>query len=144
MEHIYGMLDALESIVLDGKKVPFSDKILLDEKQLLSLIDKIRLSIKSEAEVIKNSLSRNAKAIEKEAPVSKIETPQISTEESILENAYKEAGSIRKGADEYADFVLANLQLMVTKMQSNIVKMEKNMTGGRKSLEEKRDQKQIH
>lgn len=139
MEHIYGMLDALESVVLEGKKVPFSEKILLDEKQLLTLVDKIRLSIKSEAEVIQNALSRNAKPIERDEQVTQTEALP-PTEDNILESAYKEARNIKKGADEYADFVLANLQLMVTKMQSNMVKMERNMTGGRKSLEEKRDQ----
>ncbi|HTY14057.1 MAG TPA: hypothetical protein VMD02_07760 [Candidatus Omnitrophota bacterium] len=43
MMKILGLLDTLESVVLDGFKIPLTKKTMVNEEQLLKIIDKIRL-----------------------------------------------------------------------------------------------------
>ena len=42
---ILGLLDTLESMILDGTKIPLTKKILINEDKILAVIDKMRLVI---------------------------------------------------------------------------------------------------
>ena len=48
--------------------------------------------------------------------------------------ATQKATKIKEGANDYADYVLANLQLTLTKMQKNLIHLEKNIESGRQIL----------
>ena len=47
---ILGLLDTLESTILDSTKIPMTKKIIINEEQILELIDKIRLVAQGGAE----------------------------------------------------------------------------------------------
>ena len=42
MSKLLGLLDVLESKILEGKKVPLTEKVMVDEDEVMSIIDKIR------------------------------------------------------------------------------------------------------
>ena len=46
----------------------------------------------------------------------------------------KDVDEMKQGADEYANDVLTQLQLLVTKLQKNLMRLEKNINAGRDML----------
>lgn len=117
---ILGLLDTLESMVLDGFKIPLTGKILLNEGKILNLIDKIRLVAEGGQDFVKNQMGMGKKeerefAFQKEAarmedaPEALSEDMQAKVNE-VMQQAYQIAKEVRMGADKYADEVLANLE----------------------------------
>ncbi|MBU0629346.1 MAG: hypothetical protein KKC80_00320 [Candidatus Margulisbacteria bacterium] len=112
---ILGLLDTLESIILDSTKVPFSKKVIVDEVKVLSIIDKIRLVQQGGSDFAKKAIVRNDAG---ESPVHHQPGGQEPEHkgifegktQEIIEQAYQLAKEIRGGADKYADEVLANLE----------------------------------
>lgn len=138
MNETLGLLDTLEAMLMDGNRVPLTDKVMVDEQSFLQLIDKIRLSVKSGGRAAQNLFdgqapveSANGPATAPAQPVDNASTISIS----LLEKEEAEAEKLSRDSQLYADQVMANLQLMVTKMQTNLVKFEKSIEEGRQSIE---------
>jgi hypothetical protein len=132
MNEALGLLDSLEATILEGKKIPLTDRVVLEEKEILSLIDKLRLTLKSNGGVVREALKSGPR-------------PTIAVQESaspqILKDALKKAERIKAGAQEYADQTLSNLQLMITKSQKGLLVLEQNIEKGREVLEGLRKEK---
>tara|TARA_B100000427_G_scaffold326200_1_gene334412 strand:- start:1916 stop:2368 length:453 start_codon:yes stop_codon:yes gene_type:complete len=126
---ILGLLDVLESNILEGKKVPLTEKVMVDEKEIINIIDKIRSVVQSE-DVIQHNIQ--VKPVDEFKAMQQQEKADIQTNSEI-----EKAKKIKEGAQEYAQYILSNLQLIVTKMQNNLVKLEKNIEGGRKVIDER-------
>ncbi|OGB90237.1 hypothetical protein A2625_02805 [candidate division WOR-1 bacterium RIFCSPHIGHO2_01_FULL_53_15] len=107
---ILGLLDHLESVVLDSPKVPFTKKIIADEEKFLQVIDKIRLVIQSP------DLAKGTIIVRGEKAARGVEDETESKAMEVMEQAYKMAKEIREGADKYADEVLANLEATSTRI----------------------------
>ncbi len=129
MSKILGLLDVLESNVLEGKKVPLTEKVMVDEKEIINIIDKIRSVVQS-GDVIQHNIQ--VKPVDEFKAMQQQEKADIQTNSEI-----EKAKKIKEGAQEYAQYILSNLQLIVTKMQNNLVKLEKNIEGGRKVIDER-------
>ena len=129
MSKILGLLDVLESNILEGKKVPLTEKVMVDEKEIINIIDKIRSVVQSE-DVIQHNIQ--VKPVDEFKAMQQQEKTDIQTNSEI-----EKAKKIKEGAQEYAQYILSNLQLIVTKMQNNLVKLEKNIEGGRKVIDER-------
>jgi len=114
---ILGLLDTLESIILDGTKVPFTKKVMVDEEKVLSIIDKIRLAVQGGADFVKKAIASEARA---EVPEKEEKPKEEAKAVEILEQAYQMAKEIREGADKYADEVLANLEATSTRILRTI------------------------
>jgi hypothetical protein len=140
MNEVLGLIDSVEATILEGKKVPFSDKVVLDERRLLVLIDKLRLVVKNDTNLIRRSIETAHTESEQPAPVV-IETP-VGIHPDVLRQAEEESRRIRRNADEYADNVLAHLQMVVTRAQKNMIKLEQSIESGREHLETRRNESQ--
>ena len=46
MSEVLGLLDALEAVILDSKKVPLTDNVIVNEQKLIDIIDKLRTVVK--------------------------------------------------------------------------------------------------
>ncbi|MFC1559489.1 hypothetical protein ACFLZ2_02720 [Candidatus Margulisiibacteriota bacterium] len=131
---ILGLIDTLESMILDGFKVPLTKKTMIDEEKVLSVIDKIRLVVQGGGDFVKKVIDKRSTTTaaaptplthkqasidyaEARKEVEKVKETMPATSNSeekaveIIENAYKIAKEVRMGADKYADEVLANLEL---------------------------------
>ncbi|MAQ64946.1 MAG: hypothetical protein CMP21_07480 [Rickettsiales bacterium] len=129
MSKLLGLLDVLESKILEGKKVPLTEKVMVDEDEVMSIIDKIRSVLQSD-DVIQNNIQIK--------PVNEFSSADNQASLDAEKNSeIEKAKKIKEGAQEYAQYILSNLQLIVTKMQNNLVKLEKNIEGGRKVIEER-------
>ena len=119
MNEILGMLAALESVIESGSRMPFSNKRVVEEDKIVSIIRKIKRSIEQKEYA-------NQKEVDKTHAINPCKDVQ---------NALEKAAQIESGAREYADYVLASLQLVISKMQKDLVKLEKNIDSGRELLE---------
>lgn len=134
MSELLGLLESLEAMVIAGKKVPLTDKVVLEERPVLQLLGKIKLAIQSQ------DLIRKTVDMSKQDDL-KIEHQRLASDSPVVIEATEKADQIKKGANEYADYVLANLQLMLTKLQKDLIKLEKNIESGRELLE--KQQKEV-
>jgi len=121
---ILGLLDTLESMILEGFRVPLTKKTMINEEKVLQVVDKIRLVAQGGGELVKKAIDKRTappkqETIEfigarKELEKIKEGLPAASEREEkateIIENAYKIAKEVRMGADKYADEVLSNLE----------------------------------
>jgi hypothetical protein len=113
---ILGLLDTLESMILDSTKVPFSKKVIVDEDKLLSLVDKIRLVLQGGVDFARKAIGRDEsrEAAAEAAPAEKSKEANKAVE--VIEQAYQMSKEIREGADKYADEVLSNLEATSTRI----------------------------
>jgi cell division septum initiation protein DivIVA len=109
---ILGILDTLESVIIDSPRLPFTRKLLVDEEKVLKIIDKMRNVISSGGESPLGRGGRKAGGEEtgSEAAESDRRPPAENKAVEVIEQAYQMAKEIREGADKYADEVLANLE----------------------------------
>ena len=128
MNEVLGLLDALESIVLESKKIPLTENIIVEEKKLIDLIDKIRITINTKGNNVRQYVDINEDVdLNLDQSNTEPNIPKKQSESDILTEAKK----IKDGASDYAEYVLTSLQLTVTKMQNNLIKLEKNIESGR-------------
>lgn len=131
---ILGLLDTLESLILDGFKIPLTKKTLVNEEQILSIIDKIRLVAQGGEDFAKSAIGRE-KLLSSRPAADPIPEVQSEKGESavVLEQAYQIAKEVRGGADKYADEVLSNLELTTTRVlrtvQAGRERLQKTVQG---------------
>ena len=123
---ILGLLDTLESMILDGFKIPLSKKTMVNEEKVLAVIDKIRLVAQGGEDFAKKAIDRSGgKEEEKEeakgtSRAKKSVTKLLEREQKhediegkameVLQQAYQIAREVRQGADKYADDILSNIE----------------------------------
>lgn len=117
---ILGLLDTLESMIMDGSRIPFTKKLIINEEKLLAVVDKIRLVVQGGGGFAKEAIT--GKPIPKEQgqvqAEAKAQVPEAAATNppeggeavEVLQQAYQMAKEIREGADHYADEVLENLE----------------------------------
>ena len=137
MSEILGLLDALESVVLESKKIPLTENIILEERKVIDLIDKIRITVNSNGNNVRKTVDINEESSNQSDDIVIDKLKPTQKESDILEEAKK----IKEGASEYAEYVLTSLQLTITKMQNNLIKLEKNIESGRNIIHKQTNKK---
>ncbi len=130
------MVDALEATLLAGARIPLTDKIVIEEHRIIPILDRMRELIRQGEGMAKHQIEGKARPVSK---ADRIILDTLDNSEEIVSSAFQKAQEIRRGADEYADQVLANLQVTVTKMQRNMLKMEQTIENGRRRLLDRKD-----
>ena len=133
MSELLGVLESLETMILDAKRLPFTNKVVIPDQDLLHFVDKLRILAKTEQHSV--TVTEEASS---DSETSLKETEGLSQLEDLIK-AKEEAKKITTGANEYADNVLAHLQLLVTKMHKNLIRLEKNIDDGRLALDESKE-----
>ena len=125
---IFTILETLEEQIENSKKVPFTNKIMVEQDGILDLIKEIRLKlpdelkqakwIKEERQRILVEAQNEADQIIKEAEnriISMIDEHEITKKAyeqkaQIIETANEMSREISQGTKEYADNVLGSIQ----------------------------------
>jgi len=122
MDKILGLLDTLESLILDSLKIPMTGKTLINEADVLAVIDKIRLVLQGEPGITMRAPQ------ERQEPSPRVKMPQVNDAAEvsgqdaqakameIIQQAYQAAAEIKAGANKYADDVLLNLEANANKI----------------------------
>ncbi len=127
---ILGLLDTLESMILEGFRIPLSKKTIINEEKVLQVLDKIRLVSQGGGDLVKKALDKRTPAVKQETiefaearkELEKVKEnmhamsggDEKATE--IIENAYKISKEVRMGADKYADEVLSSLEASASRI----------------------------
>ncbi len=121
------LIDELEEVLAQGRRVPFSGRLLVDEEQMLDIIDRMRVAVPDELKqarrviaeqerLLGEARSRVQAALEEQGLTAAIEAER----DRLLAQAERDAQGVRSGADEYARQVLENLQERLTKIQTSV------------------------
>jgi isocitrate lyase len=141
MMELFRILDDLESIIRESKKVPLSSgKVVIDSSDFLERIDRIRAIVPEEMETARLIISEKERII-KEAckqadeyidqsrdkvaqmvDENEITRNAIKMSEQIISEAEEEALAIRTEANEYARQVLSHMESVLRKGLDTIVK----------------------
>jgi hypothetical protein len=122
MEKVRGVIFLLESLFKNAKTPLFSKHLLVHPDDIFPLIEKLMAAVSDiEKTMADQTVDR--------------ETPNEPATELV--DTQKEVVRLKKEANTYADDILSRLQLAVTKLQQNTIKMEKNITEGRKLIQKK-------
>lgn len=126
---IFTLLETLEDIMEKSRNVPFSGKCIVDKEEFLEIIKEIRLKlpdeikqakwIKEERQRILVEAQNEANDIIKEAEnriISMIDEHEITRKAyekkvEIIETANEMSREIKSGTEEYADGVLAGIEV---------------------------------
>ena len=135
---IFTLLDTLEDLIENAKKVPFSEKLIVEREEFLDLIKEIRLKlpdelkqakwVKEERERILTEAQKEADDVVKEAEnriISMIDEHEITKKayeqkNQIMSAANESSRQITQGAREYADNILENLAKSLEKTLKEI------------------------
>lgn len=148
---ILHLVDRLEEIVKEGRRLPFSDLRLVDERRIWPLLDQMRISIPDQvrqAERVIHDRERTKAQAQEEAEriveLARREAAQLAAEHVIVEEAEERAAAVRErakrdaeeirsGADEYAFDILCDLEQelkrTLTVIENGIRTIEGRRTG---------------
>ncbi len=141
MMEIFKILDELEGLVKESKKMPFSNtKVVVESDILLDRVDRLRAVLPEELETARLVISEKQRII-KEAcgqadeyleqsrdrvarmmDDSEITKNALRMSEEILAKAEEIAREIRGEANQYAENVLNHMELVLKKGLENIIK----------------------
>ena len=126
---IFTLLETLEDIMEKSRNIPFSNKCIVDKEEILEIIKEIRLKlpdeikqakwVKEERQRILVEAQNEANDIIKEAEnriISTIDEHDITRKAyekkvEIIETANEMSREIKSGTEEYADGVLAGIEV---------------------------------
>lgn len=125
-EDVDSLIDALEALVADGRRMPFR-KLLIDEERLLDLVDRLRSAIPAEVRQAHQVLDQHDQimtAAREKARAMLEERGMLEALEKerrqILDAAEHEAQRTRAEADRYARNVLVDLEERLSKIQTSV------------------------
>jgi cell division septum initiation protein DivIVA len=122
------LVDRLEELVMEGRVIPFSRRVVVDEERFLDLVDQMRVSIPEEikkAKRVQHERERIIAQANEEAgrivSLAREEAGNLISDHDIveaaearaavvLERAQNEARQIRKDADDYVVEILSQLE----------------------------------
>lgn len=135
---IFTLLENLEEILENAKKIPFTSKGVVDSEEILEIIKEIRLKlpdelkqakwIKEERQRILVEAQKEADGIVKEAEnriIAMIDEHEITRKAydqkaEIIETANEMSREISKGTKEYADNLLGETETLLTDTLTNL------------------------
>ena len=114
-------------MLAEGRRVPFSGRLLIDEERILDIIDRIRVAVPDELKqarriiseqerLLSEAQSRVQQALDEEGLRDAIEAEHTR----LIQQAENEAMAIRAGADDYARQVLQELEQRLAKLTLNV------------------------
>jgi len=122
------LVERLESLLANGKKLPLTSNVVVDQAAALDLIDQLRVAVPEEVRAAKRINAEGERIIEQaQAEAERILAraqeqaaflieerglTEAARDESrrIVELAERDAEEVRRGADEYAASVLIGLE----------------------------------
>lgn len=141
------LIDKLEDIIATGRKMPFTPNVIVNEAKVFEVIDEIRATLPEELKqarwIVKEKQDMLDEA-EKEAnrvlEEAREQAKQMASEAEVYKLAEKEAAEIveaakarekeiRLGAEDYADEMLANLEVNLGKLLTAVQRGRDRLQG---------------
>ena len=144
---ILALIDKLEDLVAEGKKVPLTSSVLVNEQQAYDIIDEVRAKfpdeikqarwiVKERQEMVEEAEKEAGKIIENarlraEELAAETEVVRLAEDEAArrLEEVHEKEREIRLGAEDYADEMLANLEVNLGKLLTAVQRGRDRLQG---------------
>jgi hypothetical protein len=121
------LIDELEDALAEGRRVPFSGRLLVDEERILDIIDRMRVAVPEELKQARRVINEQERllaearaqvqqAMEEQGLMAAVEAERAR----LLDEADREAQVIRSGADDYARQVLEELEQRLIRLTTNV------------------------
>jgi len=144
---IMALIDRIEELVDNGRGIPFSSSKLVDPEKVYEIIDEIRAQFpdelkqarwivkerqemleeaEKEANRILEEARDRAAALAAEQEIVKMAESQAA---AILDDARNKEREIRLGAEDYADEMLANLEVNLGKLLTAVQRGRDRLQG---------------
>ena len=121
------MIDELEDTLAEGRRVPFSGRLMIDEERILDIIDRMRVAVPEEIKQARRVVGEQDRLLsEAQAHVQQALEEQglmaaITAErERLLALAEQDAATVRAGADDYARQVLEELEQRLVRLTVSV------------------------
>ncbi|HEX6291362.1 MAG TPA: hypothetical protein VFZ66_19415 [Herpetosiphonaceae bacterium] len=126
-DDVDALIDLLESLVGEGRRVPFGRKLMIDEDRLMDIVDRLRTAIPAEVrdahrlldqrdQILDDARSEARRMLEERGLLETFEKER----RQMLDEAERDAERIRTEADRYARSVLLELQERLDKLQTSV------------------------
>ena len=153
---IFTFLERLEELIEQGRKVPFTEKCIIEKNELLDIIKEIRLNLPDElnkAKWIKEERERIIAEAQKDADdiVKEAENRIISMidEHEITKKAYAKKNEIIASANEmyreysrdaanYADGILGSVEESMAKLAESLSTVESSVNEALETIKNNR------
>jgi vacuolar-type H+-ATPase subunit H len=134
------LVERLEALVVNARKVPMTNQIILEQAAVLDLIDQMRVAIPEEVKQARRIVQESERVVQKAREegeqiigAAQEQAAILLQDQSILRDAENRAGDMEKqaqtkadetmrGADQYASDVLIRLESDLVKTLSIIKK----------------------
>jgi len=144
---ILTLIDRIEELVFKGRSLPFSSSKMVDPEKVYEIIDEIRTQFpdelkqarwivkerqemleeaEKEANRVLEEARDRAAAIASEQEIVKMSEQQAA---AILDDARAKEREIRLGAEDYADEMLANLEVNLGKLLTAVQRGRDRLQG---------------
>jgi F0F1-type ATP synthase membrane subunit b/b' len=144
---IMALIDRIEELIDNGRNVPLSQARMVDADKIYEIIDEIRAQFpdelkqarwivkerqemveeaEKEANRILEEARERAQALASEQEIVKLAESQAA---EILDNARAREREIRLGAEDYADEMLANLEVNLGKLLTSVQRGRDRLQG---------------
>lgn len=144
---IMALIDKLEDIIATGRKVPLSSMVMADEQRVYDTIDEMRTTlpdelkqarwiVKERQEMLDEAEKESQRLIEEakekaNAAAAEKEVVKLAEKQAadVLDAARTKEREIRLGAEDYADEVLANLEVNLGKLLTAVQRGRDRLQG---------------
>ena len=135
---IFTLLETIEEILENSRKIPFSQKHIVDKDEMLDIVKEIRLKLPDElkqAKWVKEERTRIIQEAQKEGEdivkeaenriIAMIDEHEITRKaydekQRILDTASDMAKEMSEGTKEYADNILAEIEETIETLKNNL------------------------
>ncbi|TLM79467.1 MAG: ATPase [Actinobacteria bacterium] len=144
---IMALIDRIEEIVESGRSMPFTSSKMVDPEKIYEIIDEVRAQFpdeikqarwvlkerqemleeaEKEANRVLEEARERAQALAAEQEVVKMAEQQAA---EMLDSARQREREIRLGAEDYADEMLANLEVNLGKLLTSVQRGRDRLQG---------------
>jgi len=121
------LIDELEDVLAEGRRVFFGGRLLVDEERILDIIDRMRVAVPEELKqarrviaeqerLIGDAQAQVRQAMEEQGLLAAVEAERAR----LLELAERDAAGVREGADQYARQVLEELEQRLVRLTASV------------------------
>jgi len=121
------LIDELEDALAEGRRVPFSGRLMVDEERILDIIDRMRVAVPEELKqarrvigeqerLLSEARAQVQQAMEEQGLLAAVEAERAR----MLAEAEREAQAVRAGADDYAGQVLEELEQRLARLSASV------------------------
>jgi hypothetical protein len=121
------LVDELEALVVESRRVPLSHTLLINQELLLDLVDRLRAAMPGEVrqaqrvlnqqqQIIEHAQTQAFRTLQERGLMQRLESERMQ----IVAQAQRDAERTRHDADKYARDVLVQLQKRLDHVQASV------------------------